>query len=174
MASHPLPPYPTTVHLSDRCCHGKIHIRRQGYGFTQTEFFHDQPIGRPPFIEVPIERSVTFYGEAVYSYKTYGLVGFISPTIEFLGEKGTYDLLDKLETLEFFQAKEAAAMLGHSARYLEKLRRQGTGPKFWRIADGCFVSSVWYELRDIEAYLEERKIRPERRGGRREHRKQKV
>ena len=65
-------------------------------------------------------------------------------------------------------------MLGHSARYLEKLRRQGTGPKFWRIADGCFVSSVWYELRDIEAYLEERKIRPERRGGRRKHRKQKV
>ena len=52
---------------------------------------------------------MTFYGEAVYSYKTYGLVGFISPTIEFLGEKGTYDLLDKLETLEFFQAKEATA-----------------------------------------------------------------
>ena len=74
---------------------------------------------------------------------------------------------------ELFSTRQAAEMLKLSPRYLEKLRRQGEGPKFWRIAEGTYPYQIWYELRDIEAYAEEQKNRPERRGGRREHKKQK-
>ena len=156
-----LPPYPLEVSLIDRRCHGKISIRVRSSGWTQTERFHDQPVGQPPFVEVQTYR---FFN--MYYYDTKFLTGFISPTIEFLGEERTYDLLNSLDVV--FSTRQTAEMLKLSPRYLEKLRRLGEGPKFWRIAVGFGHYQIWYELRDIEAYAEEQKIRPERRGGRRE------
>jgi len=158
---HSLPPFPLEVSLIDRQCHGKINIRVRNYGYTQTERFHDQPIGQPPFIEV----STYHFGNSEY-YDTNHLVGFVSPTIEFLGEERTHDLLNSFG--DMFLTRRTAEMLKLSPRYLEKLRRLGEGPKFWRIACGGFYYQVWYELRDIEVYAEEQKTRPERRGGRRE------
>ena len=164
---HSLPPYPLEVSLVDRCCHGKITVQVRSIGCTQTERFHNPPVGQPPFIEVSTYR----FGNSEY-YDTNHLVGFISPTIEFLGEEGTYDLLNSLG--EMFSTRQAAEILKLSPRYLEKLRRLGEGPKFWRIAEGGCYYQVWYELRDIEAYAGEQRTRPERRGGRRERQKQKV
>ena len=161
-----LPPYPLEVSLVDRQCRGKINIRRRSYGYTQTERFHEHPLGEPPFIDVQ-----TYYFCGSYHYDTHQLIGFISPTIEFLGEQGTHYLLDLLG--ELFTTEQAALLLRRSPRYLEKLRRHGEGPKFWRIADGTYPYEVFYELRDIENYAEAIKNRPERRGGSRKHKKQK-
>lgn len=163
----PLLPYPQEISLINRRCHGKINVRRRSYGYTQTERFHEYPLGQPPFIEVPI-----CYNFGPIHYTTSELVGFISPTIEFLGEGGTYDLLDSLS--ELYTTEQAAEILCRSPRYLEKLRRNGDGPKFWRIAEGTFIYEVLYELRDLEDYAEEIKNRPERRGGHRERSKQKA
>ena len=162
-----LPPYPTEISLIDRRCRGKINTRLHGYGYTQTELFHEAPIGEPPYIEVKIKPLFS-----TYHYDNCDLVGFISPSIEFLGKQGTLNLLDSLG--ELFTTVEAAEMLKRSPRYLEKLRRQGEGPKFWRIAEGTFSYTVLYERCDIESYADERKVRPEKRGGRRNRSKQKV
>ena len=163
-----LPPYPLEATLIDQCCHGMINLRVRSYGHTQTKRFHELPVGQPPFIEVQTYR---FFSSDYYD--TSHLIGFISPTIEFLGEERTYDLVDTLQG-KLFSTRQTAEMLKCSPRYLEKLRRQGKGPKFWRIAEGSYPYMVWYELHDIEVYYEELKTRPERRGGRRNCQKQKV
>ena len=156
-------PYRPDLLPINKSCRGAITIVR---AYAQAELYHDQPIGEPPFIEVPCEPSRKFFtGELMgYEHRTSWLVGFVSPTLEFLNQEDTLKLWNNLEPLLTW---EAAETLGYSARYLEKLRQRGQGPKFWRVAENQEIYEVWYNRRDIEDFTEERKARPERRGGRR-------
>ena len=160
-------PYRPDALPANKRCYGSITIVR---GFAQAELYHDQPIGEPPFIEVPCEPfHRIFTGEPIgYMHETSKLVGFASPTLEFLSQKDTLKLRGDIEPMKTW---EAAEVLGYSVRYLEKLRQRGEGPKFWRVAEDQEIYEVWYDRSDIKDFVEERKTRSERRGGRRERHK---
>ena len=157
-------PYRPDLLPSNRFCHGAITVIRD---FVWAELYHDQPIGQPPFVEVVCKPERKFFtGELFgYSHDTSGLVGFASPTLEFLSEEDAIVLRAEIIPMLTFEAAEA---LGYSARYLAKLRNLGQGPKFWRVAEDQEIYEVWYDRKDVDAYALERKSRAERRGGRRD------
>lgn len=167
---HKPPAYRSFVHPSDRRCKGRLARKRSCRNHTEGERYFELPTGRPPFVEVRTVQATNFLtGEpsGSWMFLTEGLVGFIDPFTEFLAVDEVLGLFDSLELLT---TKQAGEVLGCSARYLEKLRRLGRGPRFWRIADGCFSYSVRYERLDLDAYALEKTTRPERRGGRRDRR----
>lgn len=122
---------------------------------VEVELYHEQAVGQPPFIEVPCKPWYRlFSGELLgYYHETGKLVGFASPTLEFLDREVAIPLLENLSLMTTLDAAE----VGCSPRYLEKLRNLGQGPKFWRVAEGQFIFEVWYDRKDVEAYAAERR-----------------
>lgn len=54
-------------------------------------------------------------------------------------------------------SKETATLLAISVRTLERMRSDGTGPKFIRISGGDRRGRVGYDERDIADYIESRR-----------------